>query len=266
MENICRFIGPDPVPEVIQIFNFVYERFSDGKEKLSSVYKACIVTSGSAEVTVGNKSFAVKFGDVFFIFPAVAYCIKASAGFEYMFISYMGIRASALMERFDVNTNNCFYPDCGELFTLWINGIEKPASVFDLVTETVLLSTISFVGERNCAGKQNGFVTPSLEKFLQIKKYIDDNFFDTELSVAQIGKVFSYNQKYICSAFKRYFKIGISEYISTVRIAAACQFIEQGGSVVSVIAQKCGFADTAYFSKVFKKHIGVSPREYMENM
>ncbi len=264
MENLCRFIGPNPVPEIIQTFNFVLERSVSGKEMLSTVYRACIVVSGNATVRVGNKSFEVAAGDVFFVFPAVTYSVTPTAKFEYMYISYMGIRAAALMERFCINTDNCHYPDCGELMGLWRNGIERSPSIFDIVTETVLLTTISYVGERNCTGNQGGLITPSMEKFLQIKKYIDDNFFDSDLSVAHIGKLFSYNQKYICSAFKRYFKIGISEYISTVRIAAACRFIEQGNAVVSVVAQKCGFLDTAYFSKVFKKHIGVSPREYME--
>ena len=75
---------------------------------------------------------------------------------------------------------------------------------------------------------------------------------------------FSYNKKYLSSAFKQQFKIGISEYMTTVRINHACVLMEQNYTSVKDIAFLCGFSEQMYFSRVFRKKMGVSPKEHMK--
>ena len=52
------------------------------------------------------------------------------------------------------------------------------------------------------------------------------------------------------------------DYIRHKRIQKACQMITDGYNV-SETAYSCGFADPNYFSKVFKKMVGVAPSEYL---
>ena len=60
--------------------------------------------------------------------------------------------------------------------------------------------------------------------------------------------------------------MGVSEYIATIRIQYACTLMEQGLSSVSDIALLCGFSDPLYFSKVFKKRMGISPRAHINEI
>jgi YesN/AraC family two-component response regulator len=50
-----------------------------------------------------------------------------------------------------------------------------------------------------------------------------------------------------------------SEYINNIRISVALSLLLETNLLVSEIAEKSGFSDVYYFSKVFKKNIGVSP-------
>ena len=59
--------------------------------------------------------------------------------------------------------------------------------------------------------------------------------------------------------------IGISEYITAARIQNACTLMNQGFLCVSDIASLSGFRDPLYFSKVFKKTIGSSPKAYISS-
>jgi len=52
------------------------------------------------------------------------------------------------------------------------------------------------------------------------------------------------------------------EYLTAVRIEAAKHLLTKGNSRMSDIVFDVGYQDSHYFSYLFKKHVGVSPREY----
>ena len=55
-----------------------------------------------------------------------------------------------------------------------------------------------------------------------------------------------------------------NKYINTIRIQYACSLPEQGITSVKDISTMCGYSDSLYFSKVFKRKMGLSPKEYIE--
>lgn len=83
-------------------------------------------------------------------------------------------------------------------------------------------------------------------------KNVDESFTDLALSLLQISRKYLYNAKYISSAFKKKYKVGLNQYITTLRIQYACTLIEQGFTSVESIASLCGYSEPLYFSKVFK--------------
>ena len=58
--------------------------------------------------------------------------------------------------------------------------------------------------------------------------------------------------------------MGIAEYINTVRINHACALMDKGERGVAEIAARVGFRDALYFSKVFKRNVGISPSAYIK--
>ena len=66
--------------------------------------------------------------------------------------------------------------------------------------------------------------------------------------------------------FDKYGDSGFVEYITETRIASAKEMLEQGDLKVYEIAEKLGYESAFYFSKVFKKVTGLSPREYQQSI
>ena len=62
--------------------------------------------------------------------------------------------------------------------------------------------------------------------------------------------------------FTQHEKCGFVDYLNKVRIERACCYLEQKELKNYEIAYKTGFRDEKYFSKVFKKIMGMTPREY----
>ena len=263
-DNICRFVASAP-PDTVQVLNFVYEtkRTDNFEMKISAVYRAHLVTGGRATVQCGSMRREVGQGDLFFIFPSVPYMIEGDADFAYMYISFIGIRANQLLDRLGINGRAFVFPQLEKIEPFWREGIAAADGLIDLAGESVLLYTLMKIGERE--GERESAQTAAQEsKFLLVKKYIDDNFSDSAFSLDRVAAEFSYNKKYLSSAFKRQFKIGITEYVNTVRINHACILMDRKYTSVGDIAYLCGYEDPMYFSRVFKARTGVSPRAYME--
>lgn len=261
-ENICKFLPNNNNVNDINILNFVYETKVQEYKKLKSetVYKMHIVLEGKGLLHVCGDVYDLEKGDVFFTFPSMTYAIESVANFKYMYISYIGVRANMIMDKININKNNFYFPGLERLIEIWKDSIIDDQTILPLRCEGILLYSFSVLG------KQMKEIDNSTQAMLTVKKYIDENFSDQELSLDQISKKCSYNKKYLSTAYKKYFKIGISKYISIIRIQYACTLMEQGFSSVKDIAFLCGFTEPLYFSKVFKDKMGISPREYINNI
>ena len=83
-----------------------------------------------------------------------------------------------------------------------------------------------------------------------------------ELSLSVIAAVFQKNAAYLSAQFKKETSQTLTGYIQQERIRAAIRFFNEGIYSVTEVAAAVGIPDCCRFSKLFKKHTGVSPREY----
>ncbi|MCT4598914.1 MAG: response regulator [Vallitalea sp.] len=99
----------------------------------------------------------------------------------------------------------------------------------------------------------------------QIKVYIKQNYYDSNLKIDNIVEHFNFNYHYLCKLFKQQTNSTIGDYILQVRMKKAKELISLKYSSVEIIAQKVGYSNANYFSKRFKKYYGLSPQKYINN-
>ena len=58
--------------------------------------------------------------------------------------------------------------------------------------------------------------------------------------------------------------MSFSAYLTTLRVGKACALMEGGLTSVKNVAYLAGFCDPLYFSKIFKKQIGRTPKEHLQ--
>ncbi|MBO4908630.1 MAG: response regulator [Lachnospiraceae bacterium] len=92
------------------------------------------------------------------------------------------------------------------------------------------------------------------------KAYIEANYQNNELSVADIAKALSVNQTYLRKMFKSRMNMTISEYLTQFRMQEARRLLTTTDHKLALIAEEVGYSDVSYFSNVFKKFYGLSPR------
>lgn len=95
----------------------------------------------------------------------------------------------------------------------------------------------------------------------EIAKYIQHHYHQ-DITLQEIANHFYLSREYISRKFKQEFSVNISDYISGIRIDKAKLLLLNPHLRIAQVAAMVGYDDEKYFSKVFKKAVGVSPNEY----
>lgn len=260
-ENICTFIPNRPSKD-LHIFHVVYEtkpQSFDGWKTLS-FYRMHFVTNGQGVLHTQNGEYPLTAGDVFFCLPSTPYFLQSVKDFRYAYVGYLGERANETVHNFSINVKNCVFHNLEKLSTIWLESVKFPDDICHLAAEGVLLYTLSAIAAR-LSKFRNEKHSPSAAAL--IKKQIDEDFSNPNLSLQSLCSSLSYSPKYISKLFKASYRISFKEYLNSIRINNACALISKGFSSVKEIAFLCGFNDPLYFSKVFKQKTSQAPREYI---
>ena len=102
---------------------------------------------------------------------------------------------------------------------------------------------------------------PSSDLYIQTLRYIYDHYME-HISAQDIAAALCYSSSHLRHVFFKKSGNTISDTITAVRLSAAEQLLAQSELSVTQIALSCGFCDGNYFSTVFRKHKGMSPKEY----
>ncbi|AWB46046.1 DNA-binding response regulator [Paenibacillus sp. CAA11] len=98
-----------------------------------------------------------------------------------------------------------------------------------------------------------------------IVKYIEQHY-SSELSLQEVAGKFFVSREYISRKFKQELGINFSEYLAEFRIQRSKLLMQNPRLSISQISEMVGFQDVKYFSKVFKKIEGVSPKGYRSKL
>lgn len=94
-----------------------------------------------------------------------------------------------------------------------------------------------------------------------ITHYIHENYM-YDISMQDLARTMNYSEAYFCKLFKQCFNQNFTSYLTEYRVNEAKQMLGQPTVNVKEIGKAVGYADSNYFTKVFKRSTGKSPTEY----
>lgn len=253
--NICKFI-PSTVTDELKVSCFIFESNCDTmkKEALLCENRLILVKKEKAVFDFDLNKTKAGAGTVVFGFEGEKMTVSECEGCEYMYIGFSGARCEKIFRRFGINRINRVFSGFDGMIPLWQDSLSRASEEnIDLASEGILLYTFS---------RLTGTMTENSGVVNTIVEMTEERFFDRSLSIAFIAKELSYNAKYISHLFKEKMGMSYSEYLRMCRIKYAVSLFDAGLDSVKNIAYLSGFEDPLYFSTVFKKVVGVSPREY----
>lgn len=92
--------------------------------------------------------------------------------------------------------------------------------------------------------------------------YIEENYMNASLNLDEVAQAGGMSPNYFSGLFSQEMKQTFVEYVTGKRMEQAKQLLRQTEQPTAQIAAAVGYKDAHYFSFVFKKTVGVSPREW----
>ena len=165
-------------------------------------------------------------------------------------IIWLGITVARSVKDFS------FYENDANEFLVRLAACEKAAEVDGLFSE--LFEKIQEKQEK--AAIKKGV----MGKLDEVKKYIEENFTDPNLTLEQLGDEFSVSPNYLGRLFKKDVGMSVADYINGERLKWVLKELEETERAAKDLAERCGFVSSNYFYTYFRKKIGVTPQAYRE--
>ena len=110
-------------------------------------------------------------------------------------------------------------------------------------------------------GETEHEVVNSIDRLKPVLEYVESHF-SQNLSLDQLAGVIGMNAKYFCRFFSQTTQQTPMNYVNRYRVEQAAHMLCGGDLSVTEVGMECGFTDTSHFVKTFKKHKGVTPKQF----
>ncbi|MBO7368706.1 MAG: AraC family transcriptional regulator [Clostridia bacterium] len=214
-------------------------------------------TSGQGEYVI-NESEIIKYkaGDAIAIPPHVRHQNRSDEGFSNI---YLNIADATIpyksVKKISDEQEQQIYRTFSEAFFYFNADMKNKELVLAALGMLIVSYLIVYVGKNETS-----------EVVEEIKKAILKNFADVNFRLDVYMKTLPFSYEYLRKLFKKETGVTPHEYLMRTRMNAA-QLLLSGSSrfnySINETSEMCGFSEPLYFSRVFKKRIGVSPSQFV---
>ena len=103
--------------------------------------------------------------------------------------------------------------------------------------------------------------THSLQHLKDVLDHIEYHY-NEDITLQDLADIANMNHKYFCRFFKEMTQRTPIDYLNYYRIECACNMLLNSDKSIADIAVACGFSDTSYFIRTFKKYKATTPKQY----
>lgn len=223
------------------------------------------VTKGKGTYTINGRTYRVCAGDAFLIYPGVSISKETDPEdlWEYCWVGFNGMDAQILVNMTQFTLDNAVikydHPEIAQKIEdihehrghQLCSSIRMTAMLYELFAYLIE------AGQNNHAGMHinDKYVSSACD-------YIGKSYSNKNLTVEMIAEYLNVSRSCLFRAFKDILNKSPKMYLQETRIREACVLLQMTHFSVSEVADKIGYTDSLYFSKVFRKLVGKTPTEF----
>lgn len=246
-----------------------------------------IVLNGNATHVVHTEEYFIKKGNAFVINGSTPHAYKDPHDFKICNIMFRpemlasigpdlkksnGFQALFVLEPYYRNIHS--YP--GKL-ALPIPSLEYVESLISVMIEeyhgqlqgyqTMLLSRFTELVvylSRHYDTQEKGMEGNHLMHLANAISYMEDHYLEP-LTLEEIAGKSNISVRHLNRIFRSYYQMTPIAYMLTLRLERACSLLKHSSLTITQISYECGFNDSNYFTRQFRKAYKVSPKVYRQN-
>ena len=231
-------------------------------------YHLHAVLSGTGTLYVGDKVFHPHVGQLFLLKDneVAKYTADKKDPWRYCWVTFNGSDAKRLCE--EIGFTDGVYCldskiDTYQFFELVKRMHEKPQMNYinDLRRRGILLEYLSLAMDATKKNASEHKYEYSTEVYIQRAQVLIYLNYAT-IRVSDVIEYVGFTRSYFTTIFTKAVGMSPQEYIIKCRLEASCNLLTHTNLSVQAIAAKVGYDDQLTFSKLFKRHYGVSPTKF----
>ena len=243
-------------------------------------YENIRILKGHFTITIDGETCSANAGDLIFINQGLIHggipenCIYECIVFDLQFLLMHG----AAMTQYMTKLTGCsiliqsHFTRCDkDLFAIaaqLFEAVEKKAPAYELNTVGALYLFLGIIFQKNYYTAYTKTTRRNLKEANHIKpvlEYIENHYME-KISLEKMSRIAGISPKYFCRCFKIFFHMTASDYLNYKRVEQACYELTVLDKSVTEVGFDCGFHDTSYFIRIFKKYKGMTPNQLKQSI
>ena len=247
---------------------------------LHDAYEIMLILSNGVSCRLGEETIPVARGSLMLFNSADLHGILSENNapvtryvvyFQPQFIAHLSTRRTQLLECFYLRPaphpqllplNEAQLQDCIALLDALVAATHETMDTYgqDVRCQMQLAALLLFVNARYRDRHQLSSSAPEMAVIYDIVHYIHQHL-DEKITLGTLAAQFLRSERDLSRAFHAALGTSLSEYVVKCRLARATDALSQGMRVEEV-CERVGFQNLSHFSRTFKQHIGISPKQY----
>jgi len=224
-------------------------------DDITPYYDITFVLSGSLDYIINGDNITLKAGDAVFIKPKSRRIRLPKQNYSVRYISINFYAEKDKKIELPAYIDGCVTPNFHSLLVLMLSVYKDYLNKYvsdelDLYLNIVLLTMKKHIKQKN----QSPYITPMLN-------YIQTHLTE-KITLDGIANEVNLTPAYCCHIISDELNTTLTEIINRERILLAQSLILEKKKSLTEIAEICGFNSYSYFSRTFKKLIGITPNNY----
>lgn len=235
-----------------------YERIPAGSKPFVQFFWG---VAGEGEFLIDGKTQILHEGDVFYRLPGEAHFQGAhTERWKYRWFTFDGDGAEKFMLSYGY-PHACFHAGTcpHELFIRLEELLQEMSPYAWREMVAVASSILARAGGREDRSTREGRIV------CEVIRLCSERYGDPDLNVNAIAEHLGVSRSTLRRVFQEKMHIAPSQYLSSLRIQRALSLLQETILPVSEIAKECGFTDESYFSRVIRRSVGETPKDFREH-
>lgn len=154
------------------------------------------------------------------------------------------------------------------LASIWalFDVLSSKPNGYQLIVLGSLYDFFGLVISANLFPEVSPYTSRNLKRVMSLKKALEfiETFYASAITLNEIASSVQMSSKYFCKFFREMTHSSPIEYLNSYRIERACYLLLTTNQSITEVAYNTGFNDLSYFIKIFKRHKGITPKQYIK--
>lgn len=229
-------------------------------------YQLLYIASGKGHFFIHGEEKTVSAGNIIIYLPdqPQEYVYYRADQTDVYWVHFTGNEVEEILKYYNINLqNNILYigtsPDYQWLFGQMIQELQLCRPRYDELISLQLRNIFVLISRAIMSAKK--FSSTSEKEVAFAMHYFRKNY-NTEISIEEYSESRGLSNCWFIQCFKEITGSSPLQYILKLRISNAQSLLENTDYTITEIANMVGYTNSLYFSRLFHKYIGMSPKEY----